>query len=111
MIHRYRRLNPILDSRSVNGTSRRIKSMHISRFLPLLQKECVQEFGTTYEHRPMMLLTVTSPDNLGNLESIRTQHLRLSDPVASGTMKTEEMRVVVWMGYSVHGNEPSGRNE
>jgi len=70
----------------------------------------VQEFGTTYEHRPMMLLTVTSPDNLGNLESIRTRHLQLSDPAASASLKTDEMPVVVWMGYSVHGNEPSGSN-
>lgn len=70
----------------------------------------IVEFGRTYEDRPMLLLTVTSPDNHRNIESLREQHLRLSDPSVSGSLSLDRMPVVLWMGYSVHGNESSGSN-
>ena len=35
--------------------------------------------GYTHEGRPILLMIITSPDNHKNLESIRTQHLQLSD--------------------------------
>src|SRR5512147_1966682 len=40
--------------------------------------------GHTYEGRPLLLLTITSPKNHQNLEQIRQQHLQLSDPSKSG---------------------------
>jgi len=68
------------------------------------------EFGRTYEHRPMLLLTITAPENHANIERIREEHLRLSNPSGSGSVTVDRMPVVVWMGYSVHGNESSGSN-
>src|SRR3990172_5606237 len=70
----------------------------------------VRDFGRTYEQRSMILATITSPENLKNIVEIQQQHLQLSDPASSATMKTGDLPVVVWMGYSVHGNEPSGSN-
>lgn len=70
----------------------------------------VTEYARTYENRPCLLLTVTSPENHRNLENIRREHLKLSDPAVSASVNTAEMPAVVWMGYSVHGNEPSGAN-
>lgn len=70
----------------------------------------IEEYGRTHENRPLVLLTITSPENHKNLEELRQQHLKLSDPDRSSDLKIEEMPVVVWMGYSVHGNEPSGSN-
>lgn len=67
-------------------------------------------FGRSYESREMMLMTVTSPENQRNLENLRARHLSLSDPSASGSLNIASMPVVVWLGYSVHGNEPSGSN-
>ncbi|HEY1007569.1 MAG TPA: M14 family metallopeptidase [Sphingobacteriaceae bacterium] len=70
----------------------------------------VTEYARTYENRPCLLLTVTSPENHKNLENIRREHLKLSDPAVSASVNIAEMPAVVWMGYSVHGNEPSGAN-
>ena len=70
----------------------------------------LQEYARTYENRPCLLLTLTSNENQKNIESIRQQHLKLSDPSQSASSNVENMPAVVWMGYSVHGNEPSGAN-
>ena len=70
----------------------------------------IQTYGFTYEGRELKLLAVTSPENQENLEAIRKQHLQLSDPSNSGNLDLSQMPVVVWMGYSVHGNEASGTN-
>lgn len=70
----------------------------------------ITEYAKTHGLRPLLLLTITSPSNHENLESIRENHLNLSNPNVSSSMNTETMPVVVWHGYSVHGNEPSGAN-
>lgn len=70
----------------------------------------MEPMGRTHEQRQIWLLTITSPENHRNIEAIRQQHLALSDPAKSGSVNIETLPVVVWMGYSVHGNEPSGSN-
>lgn len=66
--------------------------------------------GYTYERRPQVLLTITSPENHQNLEQIRTDHLRLSDPTNRENLDIEKMPIVLSMGYSIHGDEASGSN-
>jgi hypothetical protein len=66
--------------------------------------------GYTHEARPLLLLTVTSPKNHANLESIRKQHIQLTDPTTSARLDTKSMPVVFYLGCSIHGNEPSGSN-
>jgi hypothetical protein len=66
--------------------------------------------GYTHEGRPLLLLTITSPDNHRNLEGIRTQHLQLTDPSRSQTLNTAAMPAVFYLGCSIHGNEASGTN-
>jgi len=68
----------------------------------------IQDRGTTYEGRPILLLTITSPQNHKRLEDIRQQHLRLVE--SGGNPDTSKMPVVVYQGFSIHGNEPSGSN-
>jgi hypothetical protein len=70
----------------------------------------IEQYGETYEKRPLVLLTITSPENHKNLQTLREQHRSLGDPVKSGSLNIESMPVVVWLGYSVHGNEASGSN-
>lgn len=65
--------------------------------------------GTTFEGRPLLLLTVTSPKNHTNIESIRAQHLALTTSEGQN-LATENMPIVVYQGFSIHGNEPSGAN-
>ena len=66
--------------------------------------------GYTHEARPLLLLTITSPENHRNLESIRTQHVQLTDPSRSSVLNTASMPAVFYLGCSIHGNEASGSN-
>src|SRR6185295_16594306 len=66
--------------------------------------------GYTYEGRPLLLLTVTSPKNHANIENIRQQHLKLTDPSQSGSVDVKNMPTIFYQGCSIHGNEPSGAN-
>ncbi|MTI20615.1 zinc carboxypeptidase [Fulvivirga sp. RKSG066] len=70
----------------------------------------IKEYAQTYEHRPLLTLTITSPTNHQNLETIKTQHVQLTDPSSSGSLDISNMPAVAYLGYSVHGNEPSGSN-
>jgi len=70
----------------------------------------LETMGFTYEGRPQVLLIITSPKNQQRLEEIRQQHVKLTDPLQSSSLPADNMPVVVWMGHSIHGNEPSGSN-
>ena len=66
-----------------------------------------EDRGKTYEGRPLVLLTITSPKNHQNLEQIRKQHIKATDDVQVNVAKQP---IVVYQGFSIHGNEPSGTN-
>ncbi|MBM4169970.1 MAG: zinc carboxypeptidase [Ignavibacteria bacterium] len=70
----------------------------------------IEQYGTTYEQRPLVLLTITSPENHKRIQLIKEQRKALSDPARASSINPADMPLVVWMGYSVHGNEPSGSN-
>ena len=70
----------------------------------------IEDRGKTFEGRPILLLTVTSPENHKNVDAIRTQHLKLIDYKQSNQLNTDAMPLVVYQGFSIHGNEPSGSN-
>lgn len=65
----------------------------------------VQVIGKTYELRPQIIATITSPENYKKLEQIRQEHLSLTDPDKPVLGNTSP--VIVLLGYSVHGNETS----
>ncbi|MBN1651808.1 MAG: peptidase M14, partial [Bacteroidales bacterium] len=66
------------------------------------------EYARSYENRPLVHLIFSSPENLAKLDQIKSEHQKLSDPTLD--MNTEEMPLVVLLGYSIHGNEASGVN-
>ena len=63
--------------------------------------------GKTFEDRPLLLLTITSPKNHQNLENIRKTHIEATN---SSSVSIAENPIVVYQGFSIHGNEPSGSN-
>ncbi|MDR5590969.1 M14 family metallopeptidase [Christiangramia sp. SM2212] len=65
--------------------------------------------GFTYEGRPLILLTISSEENLANIEKIRESHVSLVES-NSASLNTEEMPIVINQGFSIHGNEASGSN-
>ena len=66
--------------------------------------------GTTHEGRQQLALFITSAANHSKLETIRQQHIQLEDPAKNTSLNVNEMPAVVWIGCSIHGNEPSGAN-
>lgn len=68
----------------------------------------IKEIGRTHENRSMVHLYVSSPKNLARLEAIRQKHM---DAWTHPQDKApDNLPVIVQMGYSIHGDEPSGAN-
>ncbi len=65
--------------------------------------------GTTFEGRPLLLLTITSSQNHTQIGSIQTNHLKKTTQDIDMT-DLDTAPVVVYQGFSIHGNEPSGSN-
>jgi hypothetical protein len=62
----------------------------------------VQQYGETYERRPLVYAIVASAENFQNLEQIRLDNLKRTGAIAgSPTTKV----AIVWLSYNVHGNE------
>ncbi|MFT3909975.1 MAG: M14 family metallopeptidase [Ferruginibacter sp.] len=67
----------------------------------------LQQYGETNEHRPLYLSFISSAENIGNLENIRLNNLRLAHLAKDKMMPVENTPAIVWLSYNVHGNEPS----
>ena len=65
--------------------------------------------GKTYENRVSWLMIITSESNHSRLEEIRKNHLELSNS-KNRDIDVSDMPIVVYKGYTVHGDEPSGTN-
>ena len=66
----------------------------------------IENRGETFEDRPLLLLTITAPKNHQNIAAIQKTH---TDATKNNTASTERP-IVVYQGFSIHGNEPSGAN-
>jgi hypothetical protein len=78
------------------------------------------QYGATNEGKPLLAMFIASDENIGRLEEIRRNNLRLAglETAASGsgggnTVKvataqaTTANPVICWLSYNVHGNEPA----
>jgi hypothetical protein len=63
------------------------------------------ETGRTHENRPLYLLAFSSAKNQQNLTAIQARHIQ-----NLGQSADKDDPLIIWMGYSVHGDEPSGSN-
>jgi len=71
----------------------------------------LEEIGRSYEDRPLLNLIVTSPGNHARLEDLRVKHGFWNEP--GSNVKTSDLKdvpAVLYQGFSIHGNEPSGGN-
>ena len=78
---------------------------HVATHSPRVQ---VQEYGTTYEDRPLLLATIAAPGRQDRLDAIRTDHLQrlgVLDGGAAGDDASDDAPAIVWLSYNVHGNE------
>ena len=68
----------------------------------------IEEYARSYEQRPLLLLTISSVKNQKDIDQIREEHVAVSSGAYNGSLK--DMPVVIYQGYSIHGNEASGSN-
>lgn len=73
---------------------------HVADALPNVE---FYQYGETYEHRPLIYVVITSPENFQNLEQIRVNNLRKAG-MTEGAPSTDK-KAIVWLSYNVHGNE------
>lgn len=67
--------------------------------------------GKTPQQREQLLVTISSPKNLENLENIlnaRDLFSKSNKPIKQ--QNSSDSPLVIWLGYSVHGDEISGAN-
>ncbi len=69
-----------------------------------------EEYGRTHENRPLVNLVISSSENLKNLEEIKAERMKLIDPKLGQVSNLKDLPIIVYQGYSVHGNESSGAN-
>ena len=67
----------------------------------------IENRGKTYEGRPLLLLTITSPNNHTRIDEIRERHIAATD---DSDVDVSNDPIIVYQGFSIHGNEPSGSN-
>ena len=67
----------------------------------------IEDRGTTFEGRPLVLLTITDPSNHARLDEIRQRHINATN---DASVDVSNDPIVVYQGFSIHGNEPSGSN-
>lgn len=60
--------------------------------------------GFTHQQKPLQAVIISSPQNLQRLESIRQNHLNRLE----GKNNDMNAPAIVFLNYTIHGNEPSG---
>lgn len=68
----------------------------------------INEIGQTHENRKLLQLTISSQQNLENIEQIKQEN-RAAWQKTDNTNRSASP-IIINMGYSVHGDEPSGAN-
>src|SRR5829696_9552086 len=69
----------------------------------------VFDIGLTNEYRMQHVVAVSSPENIARLDEIKQNMARISDPrtltPAEAQRLTASTPVIMWMQYTIHGNE------
>ncbi|CAH1001100.1 hypothetical protein LEM8419_02041 [Neolewinella maritima] len=68
----------------------------------------LEQYGLTNEDRPLVLATISTPENLARIEAIRENNLRRAGLLDGNTDPALDDIAIVWLSYSVHGNEAAG---
>jgi len=67
----------------------------------------LKTYGRTYQGRPLLLCAISSPENLAQLDAIRQNNLRRTGHIP-GKVNPALDRSIVWLSFSIHGNEAAG---
>ena len=93
-------------------TPHHLVARYLARLAATSPRIRVDTVARSFEGREVFLVIATSEANQARLDQIRADAARLADP--RGTAPAElaatvaRMPAIVWLGYTVHGNEASG---
>ncbi len=79
---------------------------YITHVAELSDRLSLEIIGYSHERRPILFVVATSPENHGRLDSIRAQHIALTE--AGAPPVSDDMPGITWINYGVHGAESSG---
>jgi hypothetical protein len=79
---------------------------YLTKLSEVSDRASIHQYGQTHEGRKLVILTISSPENLNNLEQLKQKHLQFTDPSQTPT-NYDEVPIFINLGYNVHGNEPS----
>ncbi len=68
------------------------------------------EYARSHEGRPLVILAISNPGTIADLEGFRVRHAKLLDPRVGGVPASEELvseQAVAWLAYGIHGDELS----
>ncbi len=79
---------------------------YLEKLAEVSDRASIHYYGKTHEGRKLVILTITSQDNLANLDNLKKQHLAFTDPNGNAT-NYGDVPIFINLAYNVHGNEPS----
>lgn len=79
---------------------------YLTKLAELSDRAEIEIYGQTHEMRKLVMLRISTPKNLNNLESLKQEHLKFVDPSQNPT-NYDALPIFIQLGYNVHGNEPS----
>jgi len=76
----------------------------VAQAAPALMK--LEQYGETYEGRPLLLAYIASPENIQRLDEIRLNNLRLAGMTRDKIMPDENAPAIVWLVIMSMGTSP-----
>ena len=84
----------------------------VNKWAEQSDKAQIVEYARSYEGRPLHYLMISSAKNLANIDEIKANISKLSEPDALSSSQIDTLidstPGTAWMAYSIHGNESSG---
>ena len=82
---------------------------HLQGYLKTIAAETdrayIEQYAQSHEGRPLLGVVFTSPENQSNIEQIKKERSDIFEGRGD-----KDRPVVIYQGYSIHGNESSGAN-
>ena len=93
-------------------TPHHVLARYLERVAAASPRVSLDTVALTFEGREVFMAVVTSAANHARLAAIRAAAARVADPRGASAAELEqavrELPSIVWLGYTVHGNEASG---
>ena len=93
-------------------TPHHLVARYLARLAAASRRMRLDTVARTFEGRETFLVVLTSEANQAQLDQIRADAARLADPRGAPAAElaaiVARMPAIVWLGYTVHGNEASG---